>query len=213
MTFAYIYDQLMSDIDYQLIFDFIKPYIKNKDVIIDAGCGTGYLTEILAHNHQVIGLDIDSDMLTIARNRCESLGLDVQFYEHDIKDEIPLRVDAIISMFDVINFNQDEFSIFKSFYDALNDKGICILDIYKEEVLDVYQNYDESEDLPIPYTWHISVKDDTMTHQLDCLNQTYEMIQYVKPLAYYLNIIKQIGFKYQVTDGPDERKYYLILEK
>lgn len=213
MTFAYIYDQLMSDIDYQLIFDFIEPYISDKHIIIDAGCGTGYLTEKIARKHQVIGLDIDSDMLTIARNRLVSNGHEPLLYEHDIRDEIPLQVDAIVSMFDVINFNEDVTSIFKSFYQALSNDGLCIIDIYKEEVLEVYQNYHESDASNIAYTWDVSVMGDRLKHRLEVDEQIFEITQFVKPLSFYTNILKDIGFTCEVVDGPDERKHYMILKK
>ena len=209
MTFANLYDQLMADIDYQLIFDFIRPFIINKKIVIDAGCGTGQFTKYLEKDHEVIGLDIDSEMLAIAQKKTEH----TSYYIHDINDPIPLKADAIISIFDVLNFNQHIQSILQSFYDALNIDGICIFDIYKEEVLEAYDGYHEQDVDPFLYQWDIQVEKHTIKHKLKAFDQTYYMNQYVHMLKDVFKYLDEVGFNYKVVDGPDERKHYIIAHK
>jgi len=209
MTFARLYDQLMADIDYQLIFNFIKPFIKDKKNIIDAGCGTGQLTKYLEKDHKVIGLDIDSNMLAIAQKRTKH----TIYYIHDINDPMPIKTDAIISIFDVLNFNQHIKNILQSFYDALNNDGICIFDIYKEEVLEAYDNYHEKDSDPFLYQWDIQVDNHKIIHKLQAFDQTYYMNQFVHKLNDVFKYLDEVGFKYKMIDGPDERKHYIIAHK
>ena len=61
------YDLLMADVDYEQLLNFIEPYLKKDDFILDAGCGSGYLlVEFMTKGYQAIGLDLDSRMLSLA---------------------------------------------------------------------------------------------------------------------------------------------------
>jgi ubiquinone/menaquinone biosynthesis C-methylase UbiE len=213
MSFAELYDQLMSDIDYEEIYGFIKPYIKNAKTIIDAGCGSGYLTVFLANDFDVVGLDIDEKMLSIARLRLEENQVYAHLYVHDLNDEIPLKTDAIVACFDVLNYFKDITHMIKHFYDALNEKGTLFFDVYKEEVLDIYNQYDEVETEPIAYAWHINVFDHVIEHLVRTDRDEYRVIQYVQPIAYYKKLLNDIGFNVRIEEGPDERKHYIIATK
>ena len=48
MSFQDLYVQLIDDIDYEPILAFIESHISHKQVILDAGCGSGVILIPLA---------------------------------------------------------------------------------------------------------------------------------------------------------------------
>lgn len=70
--------------------------------ILDAGCGTGVGTEYLVHLNpqaQVVGIDLSSGALAVAKERCQRSGADrVEFHHLSLYD-----VDQIPGQFDLIN--------------------------------------------------------------------------------------------------------------
>ena len=213
MSFANIYDQLMADIDFNEIYDFIKPFIKDKKTLLDAGCGSGYLTELYARDFITTAIDLDEDMLYLARTKLEQANLKADFYLHDLNDELSIKYDVITMLFDVVNYFEDPKKMFINLYKALNDEGILIFDIYKEEMLDSYKNYEEIETDPFNYVWKIDVKGQKIEHEINAFDEIDRVIQYIYSKSYYVAVLKQIGFNVDVILGPDERKYYMICKK
>ncbi len=213
MSFANIYDQLMADIDFNEIYDFIKPFIKNKKTLLDAGCGSGYLTKLYAKDFITTAIDLDEDMLYLARTKLEQANLHADFYVHDLNDELSIKYDVITMLFDVVNYFEDPKKMFMNLFNALNDESILIFDIYKEEMLDSYKNYEEIENDPFDYVWKINVKGQSIEHEIKAFDETDQVRQYIYPKSYYVQVLEQIGFNVDVILGPDERKYYMICKK
>ncbi|TNF08583.1 MAG: class I SAM-dependent methyltransferase [Bacillota bacterium] len=212
--FAKAYDLLMSDVDYEQLYTFIKPYLKQDDTIIDAGCGSGYLLrELLKNHHQVIGIDLDASMLAIAREKLIRDDLSTALYEHDLREPLFIKVDAILMMFDVINYFKGSKRILRNLYHALNRGGKLIFDVYKESVLKEYEYYLEEDSEPFSYRWEIQTKNHHMTHHLVTPFGEDSVKQYVYPMSYYENILNDLGFTYEILNGPDERKNYVIAYK
>ncbi|MEH7381910.1 class I SAM-dependent methyltransferase [Bacillus sp. JJ1533] len=58
------------------IIPFFSQYLENDAFILDAGCGDGYGSFLLAeHGFQVVGVDISADMIEKANKRSRSCGL------------------------------------------------------------------------------------------------------------------------------------------
>jgi SAM-dependent methyltransferase len=210
--FSKIYDQLMSDIDYEQIYDFISPYIKSKDIVLDAGCGSGYLLkELLMHQVDAIGIDHDDHMLSLAQDRLQTSNLRAPLYHHDLRDKLEVKVDVIVSFFDVMNYFKGIKQVFSNMKEALMPKGLFIFDIYKESVLDDFDGYDESEREPFEYQWSIKKDEMRLKHKVIVGKEVYKLTQFVKPLSYYEQILLELGFKdIKVLNGPDIRKHYII---
>ncbi|MBU1142162.1 MAG: class I SAM-dependent methyltransferase [Firmicutes bacterium] len=212
--FAKAYDLLMADVDYEKIYEWLKPHFKNTDLIIDAGCGSGYLLlELLNHGHQAIGIDIDSSMLSIALDKLRMNHLETNLYEHDLRNPFGAEADVILAMFDVTNYFKGIKKVFKNIHQALYDGGRFIFDVYKKEVLSEYSNYSEIEEEPIPYAWKIETQGHLMTHYVEFEDEIDIVKQYVYDLDYYLDTLKELGFNYTVSDGIDPRKHYIVATK
>jgi len=209
--FARAYDILMSDVDYGAVYDWISKYLKKDDFIIDAGCGTGYLLlELVKHGHDVIGVDIDSSMLTIASEKLRNELWFASLYEHDLRTPMHAKADVILAMFDVLNYMKGVKEVFKHFKQTLNPDGRLIFDVYKTDVLTDYDGYEESDDNPFSYVWRIDTYGVMMRHRITIGDETDVIRQYVYPLDYYIGILKSLGFRYEISEGLDPRKHMVV---
>jgi SAM-dependent methyltransferase len=212
--FANLYDMLMSDVDYEQLYQVIKPYIKPYDFILDAGCGSGYLlVELLKHEHHAVGIDLSSEMLARAQEKIQSEGLSAMLYEHDLRKPMAAEFDVILAMFDVINYFKGAKKVFKNFYQALDTKGILIFDLYHVEVMQTFHNYLESETEPLNYQWHIQIQNSKIEHTIHYEDNIEQVTQYMYPLTYYLDLLHEIGFETKIIQGPDSRKHYIVAKK
>lgn len=205
------YDLLMADVDYEKLLNFIEPYLKKEDLILDAGCGSGYLlVEFMTKGYHAIGVDLDSRMLSLAYDKLMTLNFNPLLYEHDLRLPFHIKVDVIVMMFDVLNYFKGIKKVMKEIKKALNPNGRLIFDVYKSSVLTDYDGYIESEDEPIPYTWEINRNQNRLIHSVLMNDEKEKVIQYVYPLSYYKEILDLYGFTYEIKEGIDPRKHYII---
>jgi len=77
--FAYFYDKLMYDLDYEKIYKFVKEVLEKRSLepklILEMACGTGGLTEKLAKDFKIHAFDLSYDMLSVCENKIKSKNL------------------------------------------------------------------------------------------------------------------------------------------
>jgi cyclopropane fatty-acyl-phospholipid synthase-like methyltransferase len=162
--FAYYYDRLMYDVDYNELSDYVesllKQYMDHPKTVLDLGCGTGSFTvEFAKRGYEMIGLDLSCDMLSCAKEKARENKLDILFLNQDMtRMELYGTVDAIVSTTDCINYISNRKSLqrlFKLAKNYLNPGGVFIFDInsaYKLQYLlgdNVF--YDVGEN--VSYIW------------------------------------------------------------
>ncbi|MBC7087674.1 MAG: class I SAM-dependent methyltransferase [Tissierellales bacterium] len=139
--FAFIYDELIDDIDYEKWGNFINKIIldhgKKVKSILEIACGTGKLTLQLSKICQEIdAFDISADMLSIAYNKFQDNDY-VNFYNLDMVDfDFNKEYDLIICGCDSINYILDTDDLDKVFSNVrkhLKDDGLFIFDINSYE--------------------------------------------------------------------------------
>jgi SAM-dependent methyltransferase len=73
--------------------------------LLDVACGTGAHLEHLAGHYEVEGIDLDSEMLSVARERLR----DATFHEADMASfDLGKRFDAVVCMFSSIGYVKTE---------------------------------------------------------------------------------------------------------
>lgn len=113
--------------------------LKEGDVVIDLGCGTGLcfplLIEKIGTNGKVIGVDISSEMLSVAEDKVKSAGWDnVVLINSDIENfEFPAEVNAVISTGVFGYLRQREIVLKKINKSLLNNGKVVIVDGKKPE--------------------------------------------------------------------------------
>ncbi len=102
---ARFYDTIYSFKDYAAEADLVARYIRasapDAATLLDVACGTGLHLEQLRRNFLVEGLDLDPELLAIARER----NPDVTFYEADMRDfDLGKTFDAVTCLFSSIGY-------------------------------------------------------------------------------------------------------------
>lgn len=156
--FAKVYDIFMDETPYVEWCDFIVELIglygiseniddknlrQEKNTILDLGCGTGTLTELLAQKgYDMIGVDNSQEMLQIAMEKKAESGADILYLCQDMREfELYGTVGAVISVCDSLNYilkEEDILTVFRLVDNYLYPGGLFIFDfntVYKYEVV------------------------------------------------------------------------------
>lgn len=140
-SFAEVYDIFMDNIPYGEWADYVCNLLKEYEIIdglvLEMGCGTGSLTEILAsRGYDMIGIDNSEEMLQQAIEKRQESGLDILYLLQDMRElELYGTVKAIVSICDSMNYimeYQDLVKIFRLVNNYLDPKGIFIFDLNTE---------------------------------------------------------------------------------
>lgn len=143
--FAKVYDLFMDNIPYEEWTDYVKELFAEEDVkdgiLLDLGCGTGSVTELLAESgFDMIGIDNSEEMLEIAMEKREESGHDILYLLQDMREfELYGTVKGVVSICDSMNYildDEDLLDVFKLVHNYLDNEGIFIFDmntIYKYE--------------------------------------------------------------------------------
>lgn len=208
-NFAYYYDRLMKDVDYGKWADYVEKiftlHMVDPSLILDLGCGTGsFCTEMAGRGYEMIGIDLSSDMLSCAKSKSLSQGVDILYLNQDMTGfELYGTVDVVVCLMDSINYityKNDVKRVFKLVNNYLNPGGLFIFDInsmYKlENVLGNNIFYNIEDD--ITYIWQNSYDKTKMTCRFDLtffvkLGDTYKRFDEVHyERAYMLDEIEEI---------------------
>lgn len=170
--FALVYDTLMDNTPYkewcERITGILRKYGIENDLVLDLGCGTGTLTELLAkEGYDMIGIDYSQEMLARAMEKRDETGLQILYLLQDMREfELYGTVKAIVSVCDSLNYlleEEDVIETFRLINNYLDPKGLFIFDFntvykYKEVIGDatiaenredcsfIWENYYHEED-------------------------------------------------------------------
>lgn len=108
-SFAQVYDMFMDNVDYpawsKYLIQLLKEYQVEDGLVLDLGCGTGNMTELLAkEGYDMIGVDNSEDMLEIASEKRAESGLNILYLLQDMREfELYGTVKAVVS---ILRFHQ-----------------------------------------------------------------------------------------------------------
>lgn len=141
--FARYYDGLMRDVPYAKRADYLCRALKHcrhePGVCLDLACGTGSLTlELADRGLDIFGLDLSPEMLSVARQKAESIGRDLLLVCQDMRRlNLYAPVDTVFCTMDGINHLPGESAVrqtFRSVASFLNPGGLFLFDantVYK----------------------------------------------------------------------------------
>jgi len=210
-SFASVYDTFMDNIPYEewaeYLVDLLKEYGIKDGLVLDLGCGTGNMTELLAASgYDMIGVDNAEEMLEIAMEKREKSGHDILYLLQDMREfELYGTVKAIVSICDSINYiteEEDLLEVFRLANNYLDPKGIFIFDfntVYKyrevlgnqtiaedrEECSFIWDNYYYEDEQINEYELSLFIKENDSD-----LYRKYQEMHYQK--AYELDTIKRL---------------------
>ena len=243
-SFARVYDTFMDNIPYEewteYLTGLLKEYGVDDGLVLDLGCGTGNMTELLAEKgYDMIGVDNAEEMLEIAMEKRIESGHEILYLLQDMREfELYGTVHAVVSICDSVNYILEEeelLEVFKLVNNYLDPEGIFIFDfntLYKysqilgdrtiaesrDECSFIWDNYFYEEDNINEYELNLFIQEE------DDLYRKYQEIHYQK--AYCLETIKDLiersGMEFVTAydaftkEGPNdksERIYVVAREK
>ena len=119
--FAKVYDIFMDQTPYEdwcrRLVETLDRYRIPKGLVLDLGCGTGTLTELLAKaGYDMIGIDNSEDMLNVALKKRHNSGRDILYLLQDMREfELYGTVAAVICVCDSLNYLLDEEELVQTF--------------------------------------------------------------------------------------------------
>lgn len=132
---SYVYDALMSDVDYKKWAAFLDIYLKKYGMrrIFETACGTGGITkELIRLGYEITASDVSPDMLRKAKENARESGLCANFILQDMRNiEVGNKADAVLCACDGLNYLDIKGAsrFFSSAYNALKEGGILLFDI------------------------------------------------------------------------------------
>lgn len=138
LEFAKVYDMFMDNIPYEdwsaYLVGLLREYGIDDGLLLDLGCGTGTITELLAKaGYDMIGIDNSDEMLNVALEKREESGNDILYLNQDMREfELYGTVRAVVSICDSINYilEQEELlQVFKLVNNYLDINGLFIFDL------------------------------------------------------------------------------------
>ncbi len=207
--FASVYDIMMQDVPYEQWANYLEAIMVKYDavpeMILDLGCGTGTMTQLLAEKgYETIGVDLSEDMLITAKEKAHKSNLDILYLCQDMTCfELYGTVGCVVSVCDSLNYITEEeqlLQVFKLVNNYLEPGGLFIFDlntVYKfKEVLGdntfaqayekcayIWDNYYYDEEKMNEYNLTIFIEENNKYSR-------YEELHYEK--AYSIETIKSL---------------------
>lgn len=170
--FAEVYDELMTDVKYDVWADFYVEMMAAFGIrggkICECACGTGGLTiPLQRRGFHVTGVDLSQDMLWRAAQKAREAGAAIPFVRQDMRQlHLHRPMDAVLATCDGVNYlltDEDLTAFFRSAYNALRAGGGLFFDVstpYKlQNALGNQIICDDTEN--ITYLWQNRFSDKT----------------------------------------------------
>ncbi len=185
-SLASVYDQLMDNVPYaewaRYLHGLMEEYQVSDGLVLDLGCGTGMMTELLAgYGYDMIGVDSSEEMLGAAMEKRGISGHDILYLLQDMREfELYGTVRAVVSVCDSINYiieGEELEQVFRLVNNYLDPGGIFIFDFnteYKyremignriiaedrEDCSFIWENYYDEEEMVNEYDLTLFIRED-----------------------------------------------------
>ena len=242
-NFALVYDRFMDETPYEEWCQFVVGRLKQDQItdgiLLDLGCGTGSMTELLAkQGYDMIGVDLSDSMLDIAMEKRAQSGHNILYLQQDMREfELYGTVKAAVSICDSMNYLEDYedlVQVLRLANNYLDPKGIFIFDmntVYKyreqlgeqtiaenrEESSFIWENYFDEGEMVNEYDLTLFIRDE------DGRYSKYEETHYQKAfeISEVLKAVKEAGmelvavydaFTREPVRETSDRVYFVVRE-
>ena len=241
--FALVYDRFMDETPYEEWCQFVVGRLKQDQItdgiLLDLGCGTGSMTELLAkQGYDMIGVDLSDSMLDIAMEKRAQSGHNILYLQQDMREfELYGTVRAVICLCDSLNYlleEDDLLTTFKLVNNYLDPNGLFIFDfntVYKYETVIgdstiaenredcsfIWENYFDEGEMVNEYDLTLFIRDE------DGRYSKYEETHYQKAfeISEVLKAVKEAGmelvavydaFTREPVKETSDRVYFVVRE-
>ncbi len=140
-SFAQVYDLFQDNIPYEkweaYLSGLLREFGVTEGLVLDLGCGTGSLTELLAkRGYDMIGVDSSEDMLEMAMEKRERSGQSILYLLQDMREfELYGTVRAVVSICDSMNYllsYEELVQVLRLVNNYLDPGGVFVFDLNTE---------------------------------------------------------------------------------
>lgn len=223
-NFAAVYDTFMDNIPYgkwgAYLHGLLNEYGIEDGLVLDLGCGTGSMTELLASlGYDMIGVDSSVDMLEIALEKKEKSGYDILYLQQDMREfELYGTVRAVVSICDSLNYITEPEELEQVFHwvnNYLDMDGVFIFDFnteykYREILGDrtiaenredcsfIWDNYYYEEERINEYELSLFIKDEKFASDGGEIYQKYQETHFQRgyTLAEMKELVQSAGMRF-----------------
>lgn len=240
-TFATLYDHLMAPELYDRWCQFVIQQAGQKDQqTLELACGTGVLaTKLAAAGYQVTGLDLSTEMLTLAQQHIAAAQVQVPLVQGDVRDLSELGTYQLVTCFDDSLCYMPDLAalsqVFQQVAAHLTADGLFLFDLHSLHQMDdcfpgyMYNYKNETT----AFMWHSyvgeaphSVEHDLTFFVWDEALGGYQVLSELHrertyPLVQVKQALKQAGFKTvtvsadfgQQAVAPDSIRWFFTAKK
>ncbi|MBQ7432213.1 MAG: class I SAM-dependent methyltransferase [Lachnospiraceae bacterium] len=222
-VFAEVYDRCMEEIPYEDWCRQITSLLCQDGIVdglvLELGCGTGTMTELLAQaGYDMIGVDASGEMLSKAIEKRNSSGQDILYLQQDMREfELYGTVRAVVSVCDTMNYLLEEeelLQVFRLVNNYLDPKGLFLFDLKtehhfrdvvgtqsfvqnEEDVCIIWENYYYEEEQVNEYAVTIFAAEE------DGRYERQQELHYQKPytIAQIQRLLQQAGMEFVAAYG------------
>jgi ubiquinone/menaquinone biosynthesis C-methylase UbiE len=219
------WDRVAQDWDLQVGDDGDRNRILNSDpvlwhfagdvsglVVLDAGCGTGYLSrQLRIRGADVIGVDFSAKMCEIARRKAPDMDFRVDSCS-DLATISDDSIDMVIANY-VLMDTPDLDRTMRAFHRVLHASGVAIV-VFSHPCFPQGSAVNPTNDGGIEYHWDFSYFDQRKCVDPPWAHFTSEFIWFHRPLSDYWKAFRRSGFAVEEFEEPRiaEDRYHLAPE-
>lgn len=212
-----------SDEQAAILSETDQALMSERNLVLDLGCGTGTLTELMAEEgYDMMGIDMSPEMLQIAMEKRAESGHDIMYLCQDMRElELYCTVGTVICVCDSINYvleDEEVIETFRRVNNYLYPKGLFIFDfntVYKysevigdttiaenrEDCSFIWDNFYEEESHINEYDLTIFVREETEMDVFRRFQETHYQRGY--DLQEMLHFVKAAGLEFVVAFDAD----------
>lgn len=209
--FAQLYDELMDTSLYAKWATYVTDHMPVPGSILELGCGSGQLGIQLAQKgYNVTGLDVSIDMLTLAQQQQQEMGVHFPLIQRDMTDLSGFdHFSAVISFNDSFCYLRqpaDLRAVLKQSYYALRAGGVLMFDVHSVQKMESFADYSYHGEVNGQLlVWDSYAGEEPLSceHDIriflqreDGLYERYDECHYERtyPIAVYQELLAEAGF-------------------
>lgn len=175
------YDDLMAGVPYGLWVEYVQALLKHVGFdghnVLDAACGTGNVSELLAaRGYEVVGVDISAGMIEAAKAKSGR----VEYHVQDLAElDLGRQFDFAISLFDSLNYIIDVEHLAKAMIrvgEHVVEGGYFIFDVNTIYAL-AHHFFDQANLAPGRYPHYIWSSEYDHATRLCTVTMTFEVLE------------------------------------